>query len=166
MSPPKITGLHSRAVNVPLEYPVRTSIGIVETSPLVLIDLKTDAGVEGHAYVFTYTPMALKPVQAMVQSLSTLLVGQTVAPYDIERLLQRRFRLLGNTGIVKIACAGIDMAAWDILAKSRELPLVELLGGQRKPIPAYDSHSMDGEKIGLERAARALSKKISTSSGP
>jgi mandelate racemase len=47
------------------------------------------------------------------------------------------------------------MAAWDALAIARDAPLAELLGGQRHPISVYDSHSMDGEKIGVLRAARA-----------
>ena len=156
MSDLKITGLRARAVNVPLTYPVRTSVGIVATSPLVLIDLQTNQGLTGRSYVFTYTPLGLAPVRELLQALEQVLVGQAVAPFDIERLLQQRFRLLGNTGIVKIACAGIDMAAWDALAQSRGIPLVELLGGKRKAIPAYDSHSMDGPKVGPERAQRAV----------
>lgn len=156
MSVPLITGLRARAVNVPLEYPVRTSIGIVATSPLVLIDLETDRGITGRSYVFTYTPLALKPVREMLESLSALVAGQPLAPHEIARLLDGRFRLLGNTGIVKIACAGIDMADWDALAQAHGKPLVELLGGARKPIPAYDSHSMDGEQVGAARAERAM----------
>ena len=31
------------------------------------------------------------------------------------------------------------MAAWDALAKSCEMPLVRLLGGEARPIPAYNS---------------------------
>jgi L-alanine-DL-glutamate epimerase-like enolase superfamily enzyme len=31
------------------------------------------------------------------------------------------------------------MAAWDALARAHELPLVELLGGSKKQIPAYGS---------------------------
>lgn len=156
MSVPMITGLHVRAVNVPLEYPVRTSIGIVATSPLVLIDLDTDQGIVGRSYVFTYTPLALKPVREMLESLRALVAKQPLAPYEIARLLAGRFRLIGNTGIVKIACAGIDMAVWDALAQMHGKPLVELLGGTRKPLPAYDSHSMDGERVGAQRAERAM----------
>ncbi len=33
--------------------------------------------------------------------------------------------------------AGIDMAAWDALARACSLPLVELLGGSPDPVPAY-----------------------------
>jgi mandelate racemase len=156
MPVPLITGLRARAVNVPLEYPVRTSIGIVATSPLVLIDLETDQGLVGRSYVFTYTPLALKSTKEMVIALADVIAGQALAPYEIGRLLKGRFRLIGNSGIVKIACAGIDMAAWDGLAQLHQKPLVELLGGSRKPIPSYDSHSMDGERVGSERAARAV----------
>ncbi len=153
-----ITAIRARAVNVPLTYPVRTAVGVVDTSPLVLFDLETNQGIVGRSYVFTYTPLALKPVREMLNALQPILVGQEVAPYDLEQLLQARFRLLGNTGVVKIACAAIDMAAWDALAKSRDVPLVQLLGGMRKPIPAYDSHSMDGPVIGPQRAEKAVSE--------
>lgn len=151
----KITSLRARSVNVPLEYPVKTAVGTVATSPLVLIDLLTDAGVTGRAYVFTYTPLALKPVQRMVEELGTVVVGMPLAPYAIDRALQSRFRLIGNTGLVRMATAGIDMAAWDALARACDLPLVELLGGKARPLRAYDSHSMDGVTLGRERAKAA-----------
>jgi mandelate racemase len=153
-----ITALRARAVNVPLEYPVRTSVAVVDTAPLVLLDLKTNQGFTGRSYVFTYTPLGLRPVRELLEALRPVIEGQPVAPYELEQLLQRRFRLLGNTGIVKIASAAIDMAAWDALAQSRDLPLVELLGGRRKIIPAYDSHSMDGATIGPERARRSVAQ--------
>src|SRR5260370_14851915 len=38
--------------------------------------------------------------------------------------------------------AGIDMAAWDALAQSLELPLVRLLGAVARPIPAYNSKGL------------------------
>lgn len=146
----------ARSVMSPLEYPVRTSVGTVDASPLVLIDLYLDNGIVGHAYVFTYTPLALESVRTLVQSLGAALAGQPLAPFELERMLVRRLRLIGRTGIAMMACAGLDMAAWDALAKVRSVPLAVLLGGQVKPIPAYDSHSMDGEEVGLHRAGRAV----------
>ena len=50
-----------------------------------------------------------------------------------------------------MAMAGIDMAAWDALAKSYKTPLVRLLGGQSCRIPAYNSCGLG--MIGPERAA-------------
>lgn len=148
-----IERIHTYSVNVPLQYPVRTSVGIVSTSPLVLIDLYTRNGVIGRAYVFTYTPAALHATRQMVLGLGEWLRGQPLAPFDIDALLSRRLRLLGRTGIAQMACAGLDMAVWDALAVSRGLPLATLLGGTPRPITAYDSHSMDGEAVGVERAA-------------
>lgn len=156
MSDLHITGLRTRAVNVPLEYPVKTAVGTVATSPLVLLDLLTDGGVVGNAYLFTYTPLALKPVQSMVDELAAVVAGQPLAPAHIDQLLQSRFRLLGNTGLVRMATAGIDMAVWDARAKAAGLPLVELLGGVARPLRSYDSHSMDGIETGTERAKRAV----------
>lgn len=152
----RITGIQARAVNVPLEFPVRTAVGVVATSPLVLIDLSTSTGATGRAYVFTYTPLALEATRQMVLSLGALIQDRPLAPHDIDQLFAQRLRLLGRTGIALMACAGLDMAIWDALAVSRGLPLVELLGGSRRPIPAYDSHSMDGLELGVQRAREAV----------
>lgn len=150
-----ISGIKARAVNVPLEYPVKTSVGTVATSPLVLIDLETSTGVVGRSYVFTYTPLALEAARQMVLALGRAIEGQPLAPFDLDAFLAQRLRLLGRSGLALMACAGLDMAAWDALAVSRGVPLVKLLGGKRRSMAAYDSHSMDGESIGVQRATRA-----------
>lgn len=155
---PSIQGITARAVNVPLEFPVRTSVGVVATSPLVLIDLHTDRGVTGRSYVFTYTPLALQATRALIESIGTALIGQPVAPLEVDRWFSQRFRLLGRTGLTTMACAGLDMALWDALACHQGLPLAALLGGRPRPIAAYDSHSMDGIELGTRRAAQSLAQ--------
>jgi mandelate racemase len=152
----RITGLRARAVNVPLQYPVKTAVGTVATSPLVLIDLQTNANVTGTSYLFTYTPLALKPVRQMVEELAAVVKDMPLAPYAIDQLMQSRFRLIGHTGVIRMATAGIDMAVWDALAKLHGLPLVELLGGTARPLAAYDSHSMDGVELARKRAGDAV----------
>ncbi len=117
--------------------PLQTSGGMVGTAPLVLIDLHTEEGITGCSYAFCYTPLALKPVAQLIANVETLIKGDVVAPLAIEQKLQRRFRLLGPQGLTGIAMAGIDMAAWDALAKASGMPLVRLLGGEPRPIPAY-----------------------------
>ena len=139
-----------RAVNVPMPRPLQTSGGMVGTAPLVLIDLHTEEGITGCSYVFCYTPLALKPVAQLIANLETLIKGDVVAPLAIEQKLQRRFRLLGPQGLTGIAMAGIDMAAWDALAKASGMPLVRLLGGEPRPIPAYNSCGLG--IIGSKRA--------------
>jgi mandelate racemase len=143
--------LRARAANVPMRIPLQTSGGTVGIAPLALIDLVTEEGVTGTTYLFCYTPLVLKPVVQLLANLSALLAGDAVAPHDIERKLQRQFRLLGAKGVAAMAMAGIDMAAWDALAKAAGMPLARLLGGSPRPIPAYNSCGLG--IIGPDKAA-------------
>ncbi|URK86233.1 mandelate racemase (plasmid) [Rhizobium sp. RCAM05350] len=151
----KTTAIRSRPVLVPLEFPIRTASGTVTASPLVLIDLLTDTGITGHAYIFGYTPLTLQPLVALLDNLASMVIGQPVAPQALEERLRKSFRLLGYTGLLRMALAGIEMAAWDAFAKQQQMPLVRLIGGEPRPIQAYDSHSMDGESLAVERAVRS-----------
>ena len=141
---PKLTlrSLDVRAVNAPLARPVRTASGNIEVAPLVLLDLVTEEGVVGTSYVFCYTPVALRAVARLLADLEPLVKGDTVAPVDIAAKLEQRFRLLGPQGLVGIATAALDMAAWDALARAAGVPLVEFLGGRPRPLRAYDSYGM------------------------
>lgn len=150
--------LRLTAASVPLEYPVRTASGTVDRAPLVLLDLLTEEGVQGRAYLFTYTPMALKPLHALLQNMAGALQGAAIAPGDLERLFDARFRLLGNTGLVTMAIAGLDMSAWDALARAAGLPLARLLGGSVRPVPAYFSQGMESVPRSVELAQEALAR--------
>ena len=134
-----IRGLEVRAVDVPMRRPLKTSGGEVGTAALVLIDLLTEEGVTGSSYLFCPTSLVLEPVAKLLSNLAPLIEGDPLAPVVIERKLQKTFRLLGPQGLAGMAMAGIDMAAWDALAKSCEMPLVRLLGGEPRKIPAYNS---------------------------
>src|SRR3546814_4111275 len=115
-----ITSVQARAVLAPLAHPVRTSVGVVDQAPLVLIDLRTsDERVVGRSYLFTYTPLALQATCQLVRQLGQAVEGRAVAPADLDRLLASRLRLLGRTGLVGMACAGLAMAAWGALATGR-----------------------------------------------
>ena len=107
-----IRGLRVRTVEVPMSDPHRTASGTITSSPLVLTDLITDEGPVGSSYVFCYSAVALKPTALLLQGLEPVLVGQPVAPLELERQLAGRFRLLGAQGLTGIALSAIDMAAW------------------------------------------------------
>ena len=53
--------------------------------------------------------------------------------------LERRFALIGVTGVVRMALSALDMALWDALAVAAGVPLAALLGAAPRPIPAYNS---------------------------
>src|SRR5215216_5056028 len=93
-----ICGLRARTVNVPTELPVQTSAGEIRTALLVLIDLETEEGTTGRAYVRSYSTFAVEPLRQLVENLGAALEGAALAPLEIERKLQEMFRLLGPQG--------------------------------------------------------------------
>lgn len=141
----KIESFRVRCVSVTMREPHRTASGVIAASPLVLLDIRTDVGVEGHAVVFTYSPAALKPAGELIRNMEPLVAGQPLAPASIAQQLQARFRLLGTQGLVGMALAGIDMALWDALARTQGLPLHQLLGARAAGVPCYGGIGYDGE---------------------
>lgn len=143
---------------VPLPTPLRTASGIIAASPLVLIDLDTSAGITGHAYLMGYTPLTLKALVELLNALGAELAGANVAPDSLTPQLAARFRLLGTSGLLGMALAGLEMAAWDVLAKEASLPLYRVLGGAPRPVPAYASFGMDGLELGQKLAGDAVAQ--------
>lgn len=127
--------LRVRAVNVPMASPVETSGGTVGSAPYLLLNLETKEGVEGCAYVFCYTPRVLGAMAGLCATLGEAMEGDPVAPLEMEAKLQGLFRLLGGQGLAGMVLSGIDMAAWDALAKAAGLSLASLLGGGPGPYP-------------------------------
>jgi len=140
-----IESLSVRAAKVPLPEPHRTATAVISESPLVFIDITASDGSVGHALLFTYTPVALIPTAAMVDNMRPLLEGQVLAPKSLAADLAARFKLLGKQGVVGMALAGIDMALWDCLARSQNLSLVHLLGGESKAVKPYGAVGFDGQ---------------------
>lgn len=152
----RVTGLRARPVSVPLDPPLQTASGELDAAPLVLIDLHTDAGITGHSYLLAYTPLALRPLAALVEELAAVVNDQPLAPRTLATRIAARFRLLGPKGLPTIALAGVDMAAWDALGKVADAPVYRLLGGSPTPIPAYGSlRAMGAADAGREAAGLA-----------
>lgn len=142
-----VRGLRTHTVKIRLDRPLETSGGEVYEAPLVLIDLLTEEGVTGRTYLYCHAPFALEPMANLVLGLEDLIKGDIVAPIAINRKFHRMCRVfLGSRGLMGMAIAGIDMAAWDALAKAAGMPLAVFLGGEAKSIPAYCTlRAMDPE---------------------
>jgi mandelate racemase len=138
----KIQSISVRAVAVPMRRPLQTSIAAVTTAPLLLVDMKTNAGITGRSYLFTMSTLHLKPVAALVEAMAGLLKGDAVAPFELEKKLRARYALLGVHNMVLFAMAAIDMCAWDALGQALNQPVLRLLGGEPRPIPAYNSNGL------------------------
>jgi mandelate racemase len=143
----RIRGIRVRAVVVPVKRPLATSIGAVTEAPLLLIDLQTNGGIVGRAYLFALSAKHLAPIAALVEAMAEMVKGDEVAPLELERKLRARYALLGVHNIVLFAMSGIDMAAWDALGQAQGLPLARLLGGTPRPVPAYNSNGLGISKV-------------------
>jgi mandelate racemase len=80
---------------------------------------------------------------AMLDEIGRMVTGDPVVPAQLWGKLAQRFMLIGVQGVVRMAMAGLDVAAWDALAIAAGVPLATFLGGKPKPglkpIPAYNS---------------------------
>ncbi|HEX6266976.1 MAG TPA: enolase C-terminal domain-like protein [Burkholderiales bacterium] len=153
----KIARIRTRAVAAPMKRPLATSTGKVVEAALLLIDLHSDQGIVGRSYLFGVGKQNLPVIARLVDTMAEMVKGDPVVPFEIEKKLRARHTLLGVHNIVLFAMAGIDMAAWDALAQSLGQPLVRLLGGAPRPIPAYNSKGLGIQSIKeVEREAVEL----------
>jgi mandelate racemase len=146
----------TRGVRVPLTFTLGTSAAVVRSVPLLLLDIATEEGVTGRAYIFCYTPSGARAVAGHLAEAVEIVRGGDAAPLGVMRLLSRRFALLGVTGTVRMALSLLDIALWDALATSRGMPLAVALGAAPRPIPAYDSRGlglMEPERLADEAEA-------------
>src|SRR4051794_34789839 len=85
-----LRAIHATAVEVPLARPLGTSAQTLRTAPLLLIDLETEEGISGHAYLFCYMRMAPGLIAAVMADVQDAVRGEPLAPVDLSnRLLQR-----------------------------------------------------------------------------
>jgi len=155
---PMISGLRVRPVAVVPDRPVQTAAGVMASTPLVLIDLQTREGLVGCSYVRCYTPLALAATARLLEDLGDIVVGVPLDPDAVRATLQAQFRLLGLEGLVTIAIAGVEMAAWDARAKARGVSLTKLFGGEPRAIPAYASLRTMAPDGAAEEAGDAVAR--------
>jgi mandelate racemase len=132
-----------------MRRPLGTSGGTITAAPMVLIDLETEEGVPGHAYLFGYSDVGARTLRQLLSGISEMVRGDAVAPVAIAKKLHARFTLIGREGLPTIAMSGLDVALWDAVARATGLPLARLLGGELHPVPAYNSNA-----LGLETRPR------------
>jgi mandelate racemase len=134
-----IRAVRSVGVEVPMTYALGTSQARITRAPLLLIDLETDEGITGRAYLFCYLRAAAPAMAAMLDEIGRMVAGDRVVPAQLWGKLAQRFMLIGVQGIVRMAMAGLDVAAWDALAIAAGVPLATFLGAKPQPILAYNS---------------------------
>lgn len=141
MKRPELTirSIRTTPVEVPMRHVLGTSQAVVRTAPLLLVDVETDEGITGRAYLFCYLVPAAAAIASFMQEIERLVAGQPIDPEATWTRLAKRFTLIGVQGPVRMAMAGYDVACWDALARAVGQPLATFLGAKPQPIRAYNS---------------------------
>ena len=138
----RVRSIVARGVDVPMKHVLGTSQAALTKAPLVLIDLETEEGVTGRAYVFAYLTAAAPGIASVLGEVLAAVKGERVAPLDLWAKLTKRFTLVGAQGLVRMAMSGFDAACWDALAVAAGHPLASVLGAAPRPIRAYNSNGL------------------------
>src|SRR5215475_10197194 len=134
--------IRARPVVLKLKRPIVAKIATIPDWPLILIDLFTEEGVVGRSYLEPYTIKTMRYLIPALRDFGDMLKGRRVAPVELYDLARKSLHFVGYEGQSMIAVSGLDMAAWDALAKAANLPLCVLLGGTVGPVKSYNSNGL------------------------
>jgi mandelate racemase len=137
-----LKSIRARPVVLKHRRPVAARIATLTDWPLILIDLCTEEGVIGRTYLEPYIPKSMRYLIPALHDLGEMLKGRRLAPIEFYEAARKSLHFVGYEGMAMIAVAGIDMAAWDALARAAGVPLCVLLGGSIGPVPAYNSNGL------------------------
>src|ERR1700760_2691740 len=147
----KITTLHAHALSVPYEQPRWTAHERMERDQLVLVEVRTDAGLTGYGEIAG----GPQPVICdLLRRFAEVVVGMD--PLGHAEIWQKLFSLTsprpggigGWDGLAaplarhpraqaEAAIGGIDIALWDLKGKAAGMPVFRLLGGTRTEVATY-----------------------------
>ena len=135
-------GITARPVVLKLKRPIVARIATITDWPIILIDLTTTEGIVGRSYLEPYTIKTMRYLVPALHDLGDLLKGRQVSPIELYELARKSLHFVGYQGMSMIAVSGLDMAAWDALAKAADMPLCVFLGGSVGPVRAYNSNGL------------------------
>jgi mandelate racemase len=144
MSHPTLTfrSVIARPVVLKLKRPVVARIATISDWPLVLIDLLTEEGIVGRSYLEPYLVRSMRYIVPALHDFGAMLKGRPIAPVELFNEARKSLHFVGYEGISLIAASGLDMAAWDALAKAAGQPLCALLGGSVGAVRSYNSNGL------------------------
>jgi len=147
----RITEIRAHPISIKLAEPLWTAHEALRDSSLILVEVRTDAGVTGIGQIHG-SPM--KDICEWVKRLGEVATGMDpLAQVEVwEKLFAltspRPGGIAGGDGLppplprsarpqITAAIGGIDIALWDIKGKAAGLPVYRLLGGVNRPVFTY-----------------------------
>ncbi len=123
-----ITGIRLTPLFLTFKEPYHWAGRVDYGSPVVLIEVETDAGITGVGE--SVSSLAAEMTTAALRSVESLFLGQPI--HDVGRLVHEA-RYLGTFNHMPwfsgFVLAGFEMALWDAIGKAAGQPVYRLLGG-------------------------------------
>lgn len=96
---------------------------------VTLVRITDEAGGEGWGECVTLFTEASVACTALLREWRDLIVGLPATPESVRAAITERWWWYGGGGIASFARAGVDIAMWDLASRTREVSLVDALGG-------------------------------------
>ncbi|MFG1813915.1 mandelate racemase/muconate lactonizing enzyme family protein [Kribbella sp. NPDC049174] len=159
----KITEISVQVVSKPKAHAVRDAIQLLDRDGHTRVRIDTDEGVSGVSNTY-FGRVASSPAvlaQIVTEQLAPAIVGEDPTLIrGIRQKLQTLTDYQGTAGLSSYGISAIDLALWDLLGKSLDVPVWKLLGAQRTAIPTYAMVGwLELDVAGLETvAAKAMAQ--------
>src|SRR5579875_3690929 len=158
-----VSEVTARSVAIPLKAETRMSTRTLAERHFLVVEVRDSEGVCGIGYSYAGTTGGNLLAAAVTEILAPVVLGADAD--DLPGLWQAMYQeslLVGRRGAVLRAISALDIALWDLRAKSCGLPLARLLGGgTARPLSAYASGGYYRPDGG--RPASAVADEIATS---
>ncbi len=142
----KLRELCALVLRAPIDTPVRTSFGVMNDRPMLVVRLEDFDGAAGWGEIWCNFPSvgAEHRARLLDSVFAQLLRGADAGdPAALFEMLTARTHVLaiqsGETGPIAQCISGIDVALWDLKARKEGKPLYKLLGGHEPAIRVYAS---------------------------
>lgn len=139
--------------NIPATQYGRHSGKFSGTSDLGLVTIRTDQGLDGHAFLGTSSVPASRDAYVVTSILKPMLVGED--PLDRERHFQRMWQRCRMRNLLR-PLGAVDVALWDLAGKIAGLPIHKLMGSYRTSVPAYASSAVLGSAEAYAEEAQSF----------
>lgn len=125
--------------NIPATQYGRHTGRFAGASDLGLVTIRTDCGLEGHAFLGSASRPASNDAGLVIRILKPMLVGED--PLDRELHFQRMWARCRMNNHLRVLGA-VDVALWDLAGKAANMPIHKLMGSFRMSAPAYASSAV------------------------
>jgi len=135
----KITEVKTTPVHIPMEAPLRWSMGIETGATRTIVEVHTDEGITGlgETYGGASTCARFRDAEPFYLGKDPMNVAHIVKQFEVFRTTSEQSSL---TIELRYVAAAIEMACWDIIGKVQGKRLCDLLGGadsETVPFVAY-----------------------------